>query len=1105
MAAKLLHSLTDDNPELQNQMGCMTGFIQLFDRHHILSGRHISGRSPKRLPSGSSHFSNGTSETGPYSVYHQQTAKEKNSYKNVYEKQRVSTESSRASFSSSRSSSFSSLDCNRTAQPESSSFDQIIFPETPSNEPAMNQSCASPQFGRQSLDLRDVVKDSMYREVQGLSVKSTMKEVAAEHVVKHRDSPRPLQLSKSADGSHSLGTNGKNNLTVDLKESLRVLAKLQEAPWYFSEVKERSRSSCESKDGSLFSIPKDAPRFSYDGREINRLSFESRDVFKKTTNLKELPRLSLDGREGSRRGFNSDLKSNFPLRNTQDSGNTNNWVTSPQQISGSQTRAPSVVAKLMGLDALPGSCLTSDSQLGLINTCPIEDSNPFGRSSKSTGQCRSIPKSKSSRNSWTEPPSPHWKNPDSVVKPVSRFPKEPAPWKQLERSRGSQKPAYSHPKVPGTRATSSYSSVYNEIEKRLKDLEFTQSGKDLRALKQILEAMQAKGLLETRAEEQDPKFGNQRNHELQHMGNDQNVRLVNQQKPQGSLLTTSTNRRNDFSRNYDSPIVIMKPAKLVKKSGIHSSSVIPVDGLSGLPKLRGGDLVDNRKGSINGWTAKDQIPKTSSREIPVNSTDKRTNGKNLKLTQTLTRPQWLPKENTTSSVKRSGSVSPRLQQKKLELEKRSRPPTPLSDSMKSRRQSIKQQPDSGSPSGKRRPKSSKLQQSDDSEISSETRIMGYQEDDLSSHSDSNTLDSKIDIEVSSSDRSAEINGSQSTFVKPAKYSVHSLSQKKSSPRLSEDGPLTEIATVVLEHHSPVSVLDDLVYRDDALSPVKRIPNNLQDDGTHNSNNDSSKEPWVPADNILTNSSGSGLSSKIDRKKLQNIDNLVQKLRSLNSSHDEARTDYIASLCEDTNPDHRYISEILLASGLLLRDLGSSLTTFQLHSSDHPINPELFLVLEQTRGSTSLKEECSAEKVVNLKPDQEKFHRKLIFDYVNEILVGKLALVGTSPEPWLRPNKLARKTLNAQKLLKELCSEIEKLQTNKSECSEDDEEDGLKRILSKDVMHESESWTDFCGEISVVVLDIERKIFKDLVGEIVIGEAAVLQAKLGRRCRQLFRK
>lgn len=48
MAAKFLQTLTDENVDLQKQIGCMTGIFQLFDRHHTL----IARRSHKRLPPG---------------------------------------------------------------------------------------------------------------------------------------------------------------------------------------------------------------------------------------------------------------------------------------------------------------------------------------------------------------------------------------------------------------------------------------------------------------------------------------------------------------------------------------------------------------------------------------------------------------------------------------------------------------------------------------------------------------------------------------------------------------------------------------------------------------------------------------------------------------------------------------------------------------------------------------------------------------------------------------------------------------------------------------------------------------------------------------------
>lgn len=259
----------------------------------------------------------------------------------------------------------------------------------------------------------------------------------------------------------------------------------------------------------------------------------------------------------------------------------------------------------------------------------------------------------------------------------------------------------------------------------------------------------------------------------------------------------------------------------------------------------------------------------------------------------------------------------------------------------------------------------------------------------------------------------------------------------------------------------------------------------------------------PSDDLFSNSIGSGITPEFNRRKLQNIENLVQKLRRLNSSHDEGRTDYIASLCENTNPDHRYVSEILLASGLLLRDIGSSITVFQFHPSGLPINPELFLVLEQTRASTSVKEEYSGENIAQLK-SKEKVHRKLVFDLVNEILATKLAFLGTFSDPWVKPQKLAKNTLNAQKLLRELCSEIEQLQAKSSKCEVEDEDDELKNILWEDVLHRSGSWTDFNHEISAIVLDVERLVFKDLIGEIVRGEGENSRNKPSRR-RQLFTK
>lgn len=274
--------------------------------------------------------------------------------------------------------------------------------------------------------------------------------------------------------------------------------------------------------------------------------------------------------------------------------------------------------------------------------------------------------------------------------------------------------------------------------------------------------------------------------------------------------------------------------------------------------------------------------------------------------------------------------------------------------------------------------------------------------------------------------------------------------------------------------------------------------------SHDSNDEHCEDQWNPAYSFSETTSS--FSPEINRKKLQNVEHLVQKLRRLNSSHDEANQDYIASLCEnaDPNTDHRYISEILLASGLLLRDLGSGLTTFQLHPSGYPINPELFFVLEQTKGSSTMhllhKEESKVQ-------NKEKLNRKLVFDTVNEILVEKLASVEATTNPLMKSSaKMTKKAMSAQQLLKELCSTIETMQKQATKRSEnfllEEEEDFLRSVLAEDVMVRSGNWVDFNGEISGLVLDVERLLFKDLVNEIVHAETSRLQAKSGRR-RTLF--
>lgn len=998
MAAKLLHSLADDSADLQKQIGCMNGIFQIFDRHHVLTGR----RKSLTLGNGNVNSINIERDSGDTFYQAKDTFQDANNVGgNVKEKQRVSTESSRVSFSSSCSSSPSSPELNRgVQQPEGSAYDQPNFPESPTSDSEMAEGNGFSQLG---FDLRDVVRDSMYRDARGLSIKSPMTKEEAVRRSRREDSPRPYGFKQSTP--------------ADLSESFRFLAKLRETPQRYNEV------------GA-----KGAPA---------RYSVDSHDTLKSRQKLKELPRLSLDSRERVVRYSIDDPKPG----------------KLPESSSSNKKRPPSVVAKLMGLETLPGSPVGRDIHKLGLNT--FDDNNdPFSRSLREKNLNRSIRFSPSSpRSLGKDPSSPRWRNSDFVMKPLSssRFPIEPAPWKQAERNRVLQKQPVKAappegPKFPPT--------VYSEMERRLNDLEFKDSGKDLRALKQILEAMQSKVFLDTEKQPQPSNLAAQRDYQTS-----------NQEMPSRTRVPNQV---------YQSPIVIMRPAKLVEKAGIPASSLIPIHSLSGgINKTRREKPDDKGASTSSKRVTKERSPGKGRAESSISSVDKKADSRNVQSSSSK-KTRQVSKESGTS--KSSGSVSPRLQQKKLEHDKRSRPPTPPpSDSTKSRKPLNRQMAESTSPGGRRRPRAQKSLQQNDDQVS-----QGSNESRTSSH----------DM-CTPSEAEAATGAEQASVIEAAKAVVSNLMHNK-SPRFSEDGSSANLSLVALEHPSPISVLDTSIYREMEPSPVKTQGYVVAND----SGDEHYEDQWNPAYSFSETTST--FSPEINRKKLQNVEHLVQKLRRLNSTHDEANQDYIASLCEtsDPNTDHRYISEILLASGLLLRDLGSGLTTFQLHPSGHPINPELFFVLEQTKGSsnTHLLLHKEESKVMN----KEKLNRKLVFDTVNELLVEKLASVEATTNPLMKSS--AKKAMSAQQLLKELCSEIESLQRQATKRSEnfllEEEDDFLKSILAEDVMIRSGNWVDFSGEISGLVLDVERLVFKDLVNEIVHAETSRLQAKSGRR-RTLF--
>ncbi|URD94669.1 hypothetical protein MUK42_30430 [Musa troglodytarum] len=1100
MSAKFLHTFADEDPELKRQIGCMTGIFQIFDRQRLLTGRRLRGRSHQGVSSGkviSSRSSVGTDGNGcsPHTVL------ERSLSKSLNENQRVSVESSRTSFSSSSCSSFSSLDCNKSSQEEHPSVERIYCAQRSVKDSPKLKS-HEVQTDCRSLDFQDVVKDSMYEDAQQpLSVRTSLKEGTKNHTLKHKDSPRPILLSKSMDASHTTEIDGRSRVHIDLGESLRVLAKLKKAPWYFSEAGEPPRKSYEAKDTSFYPLSKEAPRFSYDGRD-SRSSLDSRESSKISSKLRELPRLSLDGRECS----NTTLKE-------FDRGSINrraDIILEHQQEPGSCKRPHSIVAKLMGLEAEPNS----QEQVVLPDTNSNKKFDHFNRQ-KSIGfaskqltnaqDCKEDLLSCSRKCSIRDPAIPLQKRPTSIIKPVfqSRVPIEPAPWRHNDKICIPQKMTF----VPRERQIKKQSeSVYSEIEKRLKELEFQQSNKDLRALKHILDAMHAKGLLETENTADQPS---KTSVSSSPSGSAQNVGMIDAQNTIGSHPTFT--KGDKTSRAFDSPIVIMKPAKSFNGLDISPSSVIPLEGLSGLRRLRTSNPVDKKKASVSVTLQKDQTPKAYRETTcqPPLSEDKKfrkeENGtqKNcMRMSQVSPRLKGAPREDNGSSVKASNSLSPRLQLKKLEMEKRSRPPLPSSPSnMPPKQPTNRYSSESVSPRGRLRRKPAQAQQNNDqlSDTSSGTRSPNDQYDKISLKPDgNNSMISQAAMEVVRSNHSDDPcifrQGNQSPSGRSPRSASSAVYQKKNSHSSKKDGLSVEIETAVPKQPTPIPVLHASLVQDD-LPPKEISSKSFEDDEIHGSSVDCRNPtglPGVPSPN---------LSSGFNQKILANIEHLVQKLRQISSKDDEASTtDHIALLCEKQSPDHRYVSEILLASGLLMRDLTSgpiSTVPIQLHPSGHPINPDLFLVLEQTKSACLAKPVTVSQNIVQLKSDPEKLQRKLVFDVVNELLIQKLKLAspGPRPDPLLQVRKA--KFPSGQRLLREICCDIEHLKAESFVAGSLYGDNSF--MAGEDMLRQSEGWTDSGKELPMIALEIERSIFKDLIDEVISGQGATgFQSKASRR-------
>ncbi|KAF8012865.1 hypothetical protein BT93_I0891 [Corymbia citriodora subsp. variegata] len=1016
MSTRLLYSLTDDKAGMQKQIGCMNGIFQLFDRQNFLPGRRLNGHNHKRLVAGQ----NTTVDAEEDRVL--QKSAVKNSKATKLERHRLSSDSSRSSVSSScNSSSFSSIEENRPAKSEPSLFRLSTTQNNhPHNSPRHHLNAAEHLCG-QSLDLTDIARGSNYREAHGVSSRPPAKDKAA--TLTYTDSPRPLKPSKSVQSK-----------TSPVSDSFRVLPNLRQ-PQTSAEQKEINSFCSLSK--------KDAPRFSYDGRE-------SRDALKSNFKLKELPRHSLDSKRGSM-SFSSQSQSRYMQGNHQRVDHSMGQTANSPQEQGSHTRQSSVVAKLMGLDSMSNSKL----QVGHSRTNSLEALDPFSVSSRTLDGNKPALLSGSPRKSPRSAISQQEATADSFTRfnPSSQFPIQATGCKRPEGNQSSAVLVHESTASQPKESNSTF-SVYGEIEKRLAQLEFKKSGKDLRALKQILEAMQrSKDTLESKKEVQASEFMLQ----TSSCSSGSRSRIA----PCGNIKSEAPDspriKKISSPKKLQSTIVAVKQERSTEKLNIPGS---PVNSTSCLTKLQ--ISPSSRRKSVEQQQSEDLTPrKVSSRQSQF--MDRRIGSRNTSTRVALEQQQV---SENTNSCRNSGTSSPRLALKQLRATDAQRTVNPG-----------KQAKEPRSPGRTRKSKANHVPLSSDrgNENSSHTRDLSDQNNTISLQSTA-SMDSQDETEVSSAYSFAEIRGT---------FPQDDLTRKKTVPTREQE-LIRKLGIPTTEHPSPVSVLDASSFEDEVPSPVKMTSNAFKDDEV------SGEVKWNLQE--LHNSSDgkrSSFGSAINQNSLVNLPLALNEIEVISTNQGSGT----AFPSESTSSDHAYISEILSASGLL-SDLDSGLMTIRL------ISGNLFHVLEQTKASNNTSSGDQARECTVQSKQGEKMQRKLIFDVVREILVHR-ALSDYSRN-WFSPDKLAGRKTAHQQLLKGLCSEIDQLQTNRLYCRFDNEDDDLRTILSKDRTHQELNWAG-SNDVSGVVLDIERLIFKDLVIEVVSNLAAGPRAQPTGHRRQLIFK
>ncbi|KAK9146545.1 hypothetical protein Sjap_006448 [Stephania japonica] len=285
--------------------------------------------------------------------------------------------------------------------------------------------------------------------------------------------------------------------------------------------------------------------------------FESKEGMRSMWKLREAPRLSLDSRavmDGKGSLYPREIKTNATLlvRNEPTDDKT---IEEEEDENEKQRRSPSVIARLMGLEALPGTPRE-----------PMKKKAELRRSASESRVSRDvrnvIDESTYRCASYSQSNSTTWEGSDGVrddcggrvtssraqdVMMMTTMMMTGEHCVRKESSEGAlegwksrqqqQRKSYfdAHDVFPEPKSSG---SLYGEIEKRLKMRGIDEPAKDLETLKQILEALQLKGLLHSKKP----------------------IKLA-PQTPSIRNYVLDRRRRGCQELDQESPIVIMKPSR----------------------------------------------------------------------------------------------------------------------------------------------------------------------------------------------------------------------------------------------------------------------------------------------------------------------------------------------------------------------------------------------------------------------------------------------------------------------------------------------------------------------------------------------------------------